>query len=119
MAIISRLVGQKGYDLIREVAGGIVQTGSTYRSRRRCKRYDFLQRWRDSAPRRHLQRLRTFGIESEARHQHVSNAITFSRLKSVACGTELHCARNRAWMTPCSMGRVTDLNLNNTMLGAA
>ena len=53
IAIISRLVGQKGYDLIREVAGGIVQTGSYFIALGAgAKEYeDFLQHWRDSAPR--------------------------------------------------------------------
>ena len=53
IAIISRLVGQKGYDLIRDVAGGIIQTGSYFIALGAgAKEYeDFLQNWRDSAPR--------------------------------------------------------------------
>jgi starch synthase len=53
IAIISRLVSQKGYDLIRQVAGQILQTGSYFIALGAgAKEYeDFLQRWQDSAPR--------------------------------------------------------------------
>ncbi len=53
IAIISRLVGQKGYDLIRQIAGAIVDTGSFFIALGAgAKEYeDFLQRWHDSAPR--------------------------------------------------------------------
>jgi starch synthase len=53
LAIISRLVGQKGYDLIRMIAGAIVDTGSFFIALGAgAKEYeDFLQRWHDSAPR--------------------------------------------------------------------
>ncbi len=53
IAIISRLVSQKGYDLIRNLAGAIVQTGSFFIALGAgAKEYeDFLQRWHDSAPR--------------------------------------------------------------------
>jgi starch synthase len=52
LAIISRLVGQKGYDLIRSIAGWIVQTGSFFIALGAgAKEYeDFLQRWHDLAP---------------------------------------------------------------------
>ena len=53
LAIISRLVGQKGYDLIRQISGWIVETGSFFIALGAgAKEYeDFLQRWHDSAPR--------------------------------------------------------------------
>lgn len=53
IAIISRLVAQKGYDLIRKLAGAIMQTGSFFIALGAgAKEYeDFLQRWHDSAPR--------------------------------------------------------------------
>ena len=53
IAIISRLVSQKGYDLIRNLAGAIMQTGSFFIALGAgAKEYeDFLQRWHDSAPR--------------------------------------------------------------------
>jgi starch synthase len=52
MAIISRLVAQKGYDLIREIAGDILRTGSFFIALGTgAKEYeDFLQSWHDSAP---------------------------------------------------------------------
>jgi len=52
LAIISRLVGQKGYDLIRTIADWIVQTGSFFIALGAgAKEYeDFLQRWHDIAP---------------------------------------------------------------------
>ncbi len=52
LAIISRLVGQKGYDLIRTIADWIVQTGSFFIALGvGAKEYeDFLQRWHDIAP---------------------------------------------------------------------
>jgi starch synthase len=53
IAIISRLIGQKGYDLIRQVSGSIVQTGSFFIALGAgAKEYeDFLQRWHDASPR--------------------------------------------------------------------
>jgi starch synthase len=53
IAIISRLVGQKGYDLIRHIAGAIVQSGAFFIALGAgAKEYeDFLQHWHDSAPR--------------------------------------------------------------------
>ena len=53
IAIISRLVSQKGYDLIQQLAGAILQTGSYFIALGAgAKDYeDFLQRWHDSAPR--------------------------------------------------------------------
>jgi starch synthase len=53
VAIISRLVGQKGYDLIRQISGPIVQTGSFFIALGAgAKEYeDFLQRWHDGSPR--------------------------------------------------------------------
>ena len=53
IAIISRLVGQKGYDLIRQISGSIVQTGSFFIALGAgAKEYeDFLQRWHDASPR--------------------------------------------------------------------
>ena len=52
IAIISRLVGQKGYDLIREISGWIVETGSFFIALGAGAREyeDFLQRWHDAAP---------------------------------------------------------------------
>jgi starch synthase len=52
IAIISRLVGQKGYDLIRMIADWIVQTGSFFIALGAgAKEYeDFLQRWHDVEP---------------------------------------------------------------------
>ncbi len=53
IAIISRLVSQKGYDLIRQLAPSILNTGSYFIALGAgAKEYeDFLQRWHDSAPR--------------------------------------------------------------------
>lgn len=53
IAIISRLVGQKGYDLIRMISDWIVQTGSFFIALGAGAREyeDFLQRWHDMAPR--------------------------------------------------------------------
>jgi starch synthase len=52
IAIISRLVGQKGYDLIRSLADWILQTGAFFIALGAgAKEYeDFLQRWHDVAP---------------------------------------------------------------------
>jgi starch synthase len=52
IAIISRLVSQKGYDLIRQLSGTIIQTGSFFIALGAGAREyeDFLQRWHDSAP---------------------------------------------------------------------
>jgi starch synthase len=52
LAIISRLVGQKGYELIRMIAGSIVDTGSYFIALGAGAREyeDFLQRWHDAAP---------------------------------------------------------------------
>jgi starch synthase len=52
LAIISRLVGQKGYDLIRLVAEPILRTGAFFIALGAgAKEYeDFLQRWHDVAP---------------------------------------------------------------------
>ncbi len=52
IAIISRLVAQKGYDLIRQIAGSIVETGSFFIALGAgAKEYEeFLQRWHDAAP---------------------------------------------------------------------
>ncbi|HLE63896.1 MAG TPA: glycogen/starch synthase, partial [Pyrinomonadaceae bacterium] len=54
IAIISRLVAQKGYDLIRQLAGEILRTGSFFIALGAgAKEYeDFLQTWNDSAPHR-------------------------------------------------------------------
>lgn len=54
LAIISRLVAQKGYDLIRQISGPILNTGSFFIALGAgAKEYeDFLQRWHDIAPRR-------------------------------------------------------------------
>jgi starch synthase len=53
IAIISRLVAQKGYDLIRQLNGAILQTGSFFIAlgAGASEYEDFLQRWHDSAPR--------------------------------------------------------------------
>src|SRR2546426_6299174 len=53
IAIISRLVSQKGYDLIRDLAAAILQTGSFFIALGAGAREyeDFLQHWHDSAPR--------------------------------------------------------------------
>ena len=53
IAIISRLVSQKGYDLIRKVAGAISGTGAYFIALGAgAKEYeDFLQEWHDRAPR--------------------------------------------------------------------
>jgi starch synthase len=52
LAIISRLVGQKGYDLIRLLAEPILRTGAFFIALGAgAKEYeDFLQRWHDLAP---------------------------------------------------------------------
>ncbi|HEV2835025.1 MAG TPA: glycogen synthase [Pyrinomonadaceae bacterium] len=52
IAIISRLVGQKGYDLIRSSAQWILQTGAFFIALGAGAREyeDFLQRWHDVAP---------------------------------------------------------------------
>ena len=54
IAIISRLVGQKGYDLIRQIASAILETGSFFIALGAGAREyeDFLQRWHDAAPQR-------------------------------------------------------------------
>ena len=54
IAIISRLVAQKGYDLIRQLAGQILQTGAFFIALGAgAKEYeDFLQSWHDAAPKR-------------------------------------------------------------------
>lgn len=54
IAIISRLVGQKGYDLIRQAAGGILGTGAFFIALGAGAREyeDFLQSWHDSTPNR-------------------------------------------------------------------
>ncbi len=54
IAIISRLVAQKGYDLIREVAQGILDTGATFIALGAGAREyeDFLQSWHNAAPNR-------------------------------------------------------------------
>ena len=53
IAIISRLVGQKGYDLIRQISYPILETGSFFIALGAgAKEYeDFLQWWHDTAPR--------------------------------------------------------------------
>ena len=78
IAIISRLVGQKGYDLIRQIAGSILETGSFFIALGAgAKEYeDFLQRWHDAAPKRswNLQRLRrrAAGASDRSGRRHVS-----------------------------------------------
>src|SRR5438132_1272693 len=54
IAIISRLVAQKGYDLIREAARGILDTGAFFIALGAgAQEYeDFLQSWHDTAPHR-------------------------------------------------------------------
>ncbi len=54
IAIISRLVAQKGYDLIRQTAGAILETGAFFIALGAgAKEYeDFLQSWHDRAPHR-------------------------------------------------------------------
>jgi starch synthase len=54
IAIISRLVGQKGYDLIRQIAGQVLETGSFFIALGAGAREyeDFLQNWHDIAPQR-------------------------------------------------------------------
>jgi starch synthase len=54
LAIISRLVGQKGYDLIRRISGSILESGSFFIALGAgAQEYeDFLQRWHDAAPHR-------------------------------------------------------------------
>jgi starch synthase len=54
IAIISRLVGQKGYDLLRKAAGNILDTGAFFIALGAGAREyeDFLQSWHDTAPNR-------------------------------------------------------------------
>ena len=54
IAIISRLVSQKGYDLIQQAARGILETGAFFIALGAgAKEYeDFLQSWHDHAPNR-------------------------------------------------------------------
>jgi starch synthase len=54
IAIISRLVAQKGYDLIRNAARGILETGAFFIALGAGAREyeDFLQSWHDQAPQR-------------------------------------------------------------------
>ena len=54
IAIISRLVAQKGYDLIRQAARGILDTGAFFIALGAGAREyeDFLQSWHDAAPNR-------------------------------------------------------------------
>jgi starch synthase len=53
IATISRLVSQKGYDLIRQISGAITQTGSFFIALGAGAREyeDFLQQWHDRSPR--------------------------------------------------------------------
>jgi starch synthase len=52
IAIISRLVGQKGYDLIRQLPSAIIESGSFFIALGAgAREYEgFLQRWHDAAP---------------------------------------------------------------------
>jgi len=52
LAMISRLVSQKGYDLIQQISGAILQTGSfvIVLGAGAPEYEDFLQRWHDQAP---------------------------------------------------------------------
>ena len=81
IAIISRLVSQKGYDLIRQLAGAILQTGSFFIAlgAGRKEYEDFLQSWHDqrAAPGGNLQRLcgRAVGPSDRSRRRHVSDAV--------------------------------------------
>lgn len=54
IAIISRLVTQKGYELIRQAASGIMETGAFFIALGAGAREyeDFLQSWHDAAPHR-------------------------------------------------------------------
>src|SRR5258706_8567994 len=54
IAIISRLVSQKGYDLIKQAASGILQTGAFFVALGAGSREyeDFLQSWHDTSPHR-------------------------------------------------------------------
>lgn len=54
IAIISRLVAQKGYDLIQQLAGAITETGSFFIALGTGAREyeDFLQSWHNAAPHR-------------------------------------------------------------------
>jgi len=54
IAIISRLVSQKGYDLIRQAAAGILDSGAFFIALGAGAREyeDFLQTWHDAAPKR-------------------------------------------------------------------
>ena len=54
IAIISRLVAQKGYDLIKEAAASILETGAFFIAlgAGASEYEDFLQSWRDHAPHR-------------------------------------------------------------------
>lgn len=52
IAIISRLVSQKGYDLIKQAAGSILGTGAFFIALGAGEYEDFLQSLRDSAPQR-------------------------------------------------------------------
>ncbi len=51
LAIISRLVPQKGYDLIRQISGWVLESGSFFIALGAGEYEDFLQRWHDLAPR--------------------------------------------------------------------
>ena len=51
LANISRLVPQKGYDLIERISGWILETGSFFIALGKGEYEDFLQRWHDRAPR--------------------------------------------------------------------
>jgi starch synthase len=52
LAVISRLVAQKGFDLLRQISGSILQTGSFFIALGAGAREyeDFLQLWHDMAP---------------------------------------------------------------------
>jgi starch synthase len=52
VAIISRLVGQKGYDLIKQAASGILETGAFFIAlgAGASEYEEFLQSWHDAAP---------------------------------------------------------------------
>lgn len=77
IAIISRLVAQKGYDLIQPLAGAILETGCFFIALGAGAREyeDFLQAWRDQAPHR-VGIYKGFAAESLA-HQIESGADMF------------------------------------------
>ena len=85
IAIISRLVAQKGYDLIKEAASSILATGAFFIALGAGQYEDFLQSLRDHDPAgRHLQRLRrrAAGTPDRGRRRHFPDAFAIRAVRT-------------------------------------